>query len=76
MFQKVVLMAGLTFVAGVVALTAYAAGGPMMGPSTHVSRPAFHGYYDGHKVIYLNTDVSNKGTQPPCTSTIRRPSAR
>jgi hypothetical protein len=60
MFRKVVLTTGLTFVAGVVALTAYAAGGPMMGPSTHVSRAAFHGYYDGHKVIYLNTDVSKK----------------
>jgi len=32
----------------------------MMGPTTHVSRPAFQGYCDGHKVTYLNTDVSKK----------------
>lgn len=31
-----------------------------MGPSSTVSHPAFHGYYDGHKVTYLNTDVSSK----------------
>jgi hypothetical protein len=31
-----------------------------MGPAGHVERAAFHGYYDGHKVTYLNTDVSNK----------------
>jgi hypothetical protein len=60
MSHKIVLTAGVTFVAGAVAVTAYAAGGPMMGPTTHISRPAFHGYYDGHKVTYLNTDVSNK----------------
>ena len=31
-----------------------------MGPADHAVRPAFHGYYDGHRVTYLNTDVSNK----------------
>jgi hypothetical protein len=31
-----------------------------MGPAGHVERAAFHGYYDGHKVTYLNTDVSNQ----------------
>jgi hypothetical protein len=31
-----------------------------MGASSTVSHPAFHGYYDGHKVTYLNTDVSSK----------------
>ncbi len=35
-------------------------GGPRMGPQITVKRPAFHGYYDGHKDIYLNTDVSSK----------------
>jgi hypothetical protein len=34
--------------------------GPVMGPSSRVTRPAFHGYYDGHKDTYLNTDVSSK----------------
>jgi hypothetical protein len=31
-----------------------------MGPATTIKRPAFHGYYDGHKDTYLNTDVSDK----------------
>jgi hypothetical protein len=34
--------------------------GPMMGPASKVTRSAFHGYYDGHKVTYLNTDVSSR----------------
>jgi len=34
--------------------------GPRMGPQTAVKRPAFHGYYDGHKDTYLSTDVSDK----------------
>src|SRR6266496_1151663 len=34
--------------------------GPAMGPVSRTTRPAFHGYYDGHKDTYLNTDVSNK----------------
>ena len=44
------------------AVAAYGAGmpGPVMGPSTKIARPAFHGYYDGHKDTYLNTDVSSK----------------
>ena len=37
-----------------------AGGGPRMGPTSRISRQAFHGYYDGHKDTYLNTDVSNK----------------
>ncbi len=42
-------------------VTALAGGGSMgMGPSSSISRPAFHGYYDGHKVTYLSTDVSSK----------------
>src|SRR5712691_3079200 len=35
-------------------------GGPKMGPTSTISRPAFHGYYDGHKDTYLNTDVSDQ----------------
>src|SRR5439155_9812074 len=37
-----------------------AASGPRMGPQGAITRPAFQGYYDGHKDTYLNTDVSNK----------------
>src|SRR5207244_11716967 len=36
------------------------ASGPRMGPPRAITRPAFHGYYDGHKDTYLNTDVSNR----------------
>jgi hypothetical protein len=36
------------------------AGAPKMGPTSTIRRPAFHGYYDGHKDTYLNTDVSDK----------------
>jgi hypothetical protein len=36
------------------------AGAPKMGPTSTISRPAFHGYYDGRKDTYLNTDVSDK----------------
>jgi hypothetical protein len=25
-----------------------------------ISRPAFHGFYDGHTVTYLSTDVSSR----------------
>ena len=31
-----------------------------LGPVLRIARPAFHGYYDGHKDTYLNTDVSSK----------------
>ncbi len=51
--------------AAAVAGFAAIAGGPIMGPSTRVFRPAFHGYYDGHKVTYLSTDVSSR---PEATS--------
>jgi len=61
MSKNILLGAGAAAVAALVAATAYAGGGTMaMGPAGHVQRPAFHGYYDGHKVTYLNTDVSNK----------------
>ena len=43
-------------------LAAYAAGGgmPSMGTSGSIKRPAMHGYYDGHKDTFLNTDVSDE----------------
>jgi hypothetical protein len=53
----------LSLVALAGAAGAYAAlssSGPKMGPSTSISSPAFHGYYDGHKDTYLSTDVSDK----------------
>jgi hypothetical protein len=51
-------LAALTAAAG--AYASHLGSGPRMGPQTTVKRPAFHGYYDGHKVTYLNTDVSDK----------------
>jgi hypothetical protein len=60
MSSKIALAAVGTFVAVTVAASAYAASGPVMGRSTRILRPAFHGYYDGHKDTYLNTDVSSK----------------
>jgi hypothetical protein len=60
MSRKIILATAMTLFAAVLAATAYAASGPAMGPSTRSVRPAFHGYYDGHKDTYLNTDVSNR----------------
>ena len=43
------------------AAAAFAAGGhPSMGPMSRISRPAMHGYYDGHKDTFLSTDVSDR----------------
>ena len=35
-------------------------GMPSMGLGGAIKRPAMHGYYDGHKDTFLNTDVSDK----------------
>ena len=56
-------LAGMLVLAAVAVGVAISAGpmmGPVMGPATSTTRPAFHGYYDGHKDTYLNTDVSSK----------------
>src|SRR5919204_960056 len=62
--QRKLLPAGFLMLAALIAAAgAYASltgGAPRMGPTTAIKRPAFHGYYDGHKDIYLNTDVSDK----------------
>jgi hypothetical protein len=60
MSSKIAFVTGVTLVAAIFAVTAFATTGPIMGPSARVVRPAFHGYYDGHKDTYLNTDVSSK----------------
>jgi hypothetical protein len=39
---------------------AASSGGLLLGPASHVSEPAFKGFYDGHKDTYLITDVSSK----------------
>ena len=63
MLRKIFLGCAVTLFALAVAAGAYASmtsGGPKMGPQSAITRPAFHGYYDGHKDTYLNTDVSVK----------------
>ncbi len=55
------LLATVVLCAAAVAADAYATGGQMMMGPTHTgSQPAFKGYYDGHFVTYLSTDISNK----------------
>src|SRR5215475_2623163 len=63
MTPRILSASALTVAALAVAAGAYASlrsSGPKMGPTSTIKRPAFHGYYDGHKDTYLNTDVSNK----------------
>jgi hypothetical protein len=62
MSRKLVFGSAAVVAAATSAVAAYAAmsAGPIMGPASRIARPAFHGYYDGHKDTYLNTDVSNK----------------
>lgn len=63
MQTRIFLVSAPMAVALAVAAGAYASllsAGPHMGPPTNVTRPAFQGYYDGHKDTYLNTDVSSK----------------
>jgi hypothetical protein len=59
MARKLVFCAVATAIASTAATAAHAAG-PVMGPAATIPRPAFHGYYDGHKDTYLNTDVSSR----------------
>jgi hypothetical protein len=44
-----------------IAMSANAAGGPMMmGPADTTAPQSFQGYYDGHKDTYLSTDISSR----------------
>src|SRR5439155_13623837 len=60
MRSSIVLVAAVALAAAATAVNAAATAGPIMGPAKSISRPAFQGYYDGHKDTYLNTDVSSK----------------
>src|SRR5712691_3713875 len=60
MRSMVALLAGATLAVAATAVSAAIGSGPVMGPAKTVRRPAFQGYYDGHKDTYLNTDVSSK----------------
>ena len=58
--QFVLCAAGVAVALTAVAAYAGTGMGPIMGPAGKIAQPAFHGYYDGHKDTYLNTDVSSK----------------
>lgn len=58
LFLSALVLAALAAVAS--AYASLTSGGPRMGPMSTIMRPAFQGYYDGHKDTYLNTDVSAK----------------
>ena len=64
MRSKLLILAAVLFVltatAVSAAITAGQTIGPVMGSAKTIKRPAFLGYYDGHKDTYLNTDVSSK----------------
>ena len=61
MRSKTLFSGVVVLCAAVAAAGAYATGGPMMMGSSHtISQPAFTGFYDGHHVTYLSTDISSK----------------
>ncbi len=62
MTRRAVLAAVCALLAVVAAASAASrAGGPgLLGPSFHSQQTTYRGYYDGHKDIYLITDVSSK----------------
>ena len=53
-------LATLTVILVADALAATGGNSMGMGPTSRVVRPAFRGFYDGHKVTYLSTDVSSR----------------
>ena len=58
MTRKITLVATLVFAFGA---TAFAANSSLpLGPSSSAMQKSFSGYYDGHKDVYLVTDVSSK----------------
>jgi hypothetical protein len=61
MRRKTLFSGAVVLCAAVAAAGAYATGGPMMMGSSHkISQPAFTGFYDGHHVTYLSTDISSR----------------
>jgi hypothetical protein len=61
MQRKTTVAAAAVVCVAALAAGAYATGGPMMmGPTHKISQTAFKGYYDGHFVTYLSTDISSK----------------
>ncbi len=57
---RIVVSAVVILALTAVTVSAAIKAGPIMGSAKMITRPAFQGYYDGHKDTYLNTDVSSK----------------
>jgi hypothetical protein len=61
MQAKRLIAAAVALGTAALAAGAYATGGPMMmGPTHPIKQASFKGYYDGHFVTYLSTDISSK----------------
>ena len=61
MQRRTIVAAAVALCAAAIVAGAYATGGPMMmGPTHTIRQTAFKGYYDGHFVTYLSTDISSK----------------
>ena len=60
MRARIVVSAVVILALTAVTVSAAIKAGPIMGSAKMITRPAFQGYYDGHKDTYLNTDVSSK----------------
>jgi hypothetical protein len=61
MQAKTLLAAAVALGTTALAAAAYATGGPMMmGPTHSITQASFKGYYDGHFVTYLSTDISSR----------------
>jgi hypothetical protein len=55
------LLIGVLAATAIVTAAAYGSTGSVpLGPESHTSQALFTGYYDGHKDLYLVTDVSSK----------------
>jgi hypothetical protein len=59
--MKRTLLISMLAITAVAASAAFAGGmGLPLGPASHATESTFKGYYDGHKDVYLVTDVSSK----------------
>jgi hypothetical protein len=60
MRRTILLATALTAAVAAAGAVAAARASLPLGPTAHASEPVFDGYYDGHKDVYLLTDVSSK----------------
>jgi hypothetical protein len=61
MTRKLRLTTLAALILAAAAATAYASNAPLMlGSASHTEMSSFNAYYDGHKDVYLLTDVSSK----------------